>query len=524
MTDGADTDQGQMWDKLAASQADPYGYKVVPLAGRRGPDPQIEWPPITPLKDQLLPVEAFEPALLPEPLRDWVMDIAQRMDNAPADYAAVAAMTALGSLLGRKVGIHPKQRDDWLVVPNVWGVCIGRPSVKKTPSCREALKPLQRLELDAQGDYQQAQTDYGVAKKLDALQTKAAEDMAKAAVRKGNHEEAERILADACNNCHQEPTRRRYVVNNATVEKLGELLAENPAGLLQFRDELTGWLNGMERQDRGEDRAFYLEAWDGLGHFVYDRIGRGTIDIPSVTVGVLGGIQPGKLLPYLTAQKNGAGDDGFIERMQLMVYPDQGEFKHVDRWPNTEAKNRAYKVFQQFAAIPYDGETQPIRFSREAQIIFNNWYSELMARVRGDGLSPQLESHLSKYPSLLPSIALVFHIAESCPDGAVGKNAVIRAIGWAEYLESHARRVFGMVDDPAIGARILVERLPDLDNPFTKRQLVRKCWTGLADAEAVQQALDTLCAHGYLYPNTAKPESGGRSTTVFYINPQALEV
>jgi hypothetical protein len=25
-----------------------------------------------------------------------------------------------GSLIGRKVGIHPKRQDDWLVVPNLW--------------------------------------------------------------------------------------------------------------------------------------------------------------------------------------------------------------------------------------------------------------------------------------------------------------------------------------------------------------------------------------------------------------------
>src|ERR1700737_3806651 len=36
------------------------------------------------------------------------------------------------------------------------------------------------------------------------------------------------------------PTLRRYKTNDSTVEKLGELLRENPAGLLVLRDELVG--------------------------------------------------------------------------------------------------------------------------------------------------------------------------------------------------------------------------------------------------------------------------------------------
>jgi hypothetical protein len=33
---------------------------------------------------------------------------------------------------------------------------------------------------------------------------------------------------------------RRYKTNDSTVEKLGELLRENPVGLLILRDELVG--------------------------------------------------------------------------------------------------------------------------------------------------------------------------------------------------------------------------------------------------------------------------------------------
>lgn len=46
------------------------------------------------------------------------------------------------------------------------------------------------------------------------------------------------------------PVRKRYLTNDATVEKLGELLSENPAGVMVFRDELIGWLHSLEKENQ----------------------------------------------------------------------------------------------------------------------------------------------------------------------------------------------------------------------------------------------------------------------------------
>jgi putative DNA primase/helicase len=56
------------------------------------------------------------------------------------------------------------------------------------------------------------------------------------------------------------PVELRYLVNDTTVEKLGEVLNQNPNGLLLFRDELSGFLHTMDRRGHENDRAFYCEA------------------------------------------------------------------------------------------------------------------------------------------------------------------------------------------------------------------------------------------------------------------------
>jgi putative DNA primase/helicase len=326
-----------------------------------------EWPPPAPITQKLLPVYPFDSILLPEALRDWVTDVAHRKDNSPTDFAAVGAMVSLSSLLGSKAVIAPKQRDSWQVFPNLWGAIVGRPSSKKSPCLADILCPLERLEMIGMETHEQAKISYEAVKKLDDIQTKDAEARAKKLVKDGKHDEARLLLEDSARTQPEKPSRSRYRVNNASVEKLGELLQENPAGLLQYRDELTGWLAVLQREDRAEDRAFYLEGWNGGGHFTYDRIGRGTVDIPSVTVSVLGGIQPGKLLPLLRAQAEGTGDDGFLQRFQLLVYPDPPPFQRVDQAPDTAARDRAYEVFQRFAAIPLQDEPMTYRFTQEGK-------------------------------------------------------------------------------------------------------------------------------------------------------------
>jgi hypothetical protein len=106
----------------------------------------------------------------------------------------------------------------------------------------------------------------------------------------------------------------------------------------------------------------------------------------------------------------------------LLVWPDpQPTWRNVDRWPNVEAKNRAYEVFRRLDALNpknlgahgKDEEGIPaVRFTEDAQEVFDQWRDELEVRLRSTELPPALESHLAKYRSLMPSLALIFQLIE----------------------------------------------------------------------------------------------------------------
>ena len=91
------------------------------------------WPEPTLLPDDLPPVPEFDYELLPTLLRRRVEDISQRM-QCPADFPAVTMMVMLSAVVGRRCAVQPKRQDDWIVVPNLWGMVIGRPGIMKTPA------------------------------------------------------------------------------------------------------------------------------------------------------------------------------------------------------------------------------------------------------------------------------------------------------------------------------------------------------------------------------------------------------
>ena len=460
----------------------------------------LTWDKPKELKAELLPVKPLDPAMLPNTMRDYITDIAERMDNSSPDYVAVGVMVALATLIGRKLSILPKRYDTWLVVPNLWGAAIGRPSAKKTPSLTAAMAPLHTFESEEFQKHGIAMKEHIGKVKLAKLTEKVTEKKFKKMHNDGKSEEADSMLLKSLGmEPEQPPACKRFIVNDATVEKLGELLGSNPMGVLLFRDELTGWLNTLDKPDRASDRAFYLECWSGTGSFTYDRIGRGTQRIESATLSLMGGIQPGKLIPYLTAQKEGKGDDGLIERFQLMVYPDPQPYKHVDRPPNAQALRNATSIFAMLDDLPGELNNPTIlKFSPEAQRMFNTWYDNNQKLVRSATLTPQLESHLAKYVSLFPSLALIIHAVDSSPGGDIGIDSANKALAWCEYLESHVRRVYALADGPIGSAKALQKRLHEMPNPFRIGAINNKNWHGLTTTDQIHEALDSLCEHGHL--------------------------
>lgn len=489
--------------------------------------PQEPWPDPQPVPHAT--VAPLAPLLLPEVLRPFLEDIAQRM-QVPIDFPAVGLIILIGSLLGRQRVVFPNRNSEsWWEPANLWGLLVGMPGIKKSPALDAALDFAYSAQVQAKQEHDPVRQQYEADQKVYEAKLKAQGKKLEAAIEKGDATKeaaAQQALEQLLQTPPQKPPLRRYYVQDTTVEKLQEILLENPNGTLLARDEIMAWLKSLEKSGRESDRAFYLEAWTGKRGISVDRIGRGSLQIPSVVLSLVGGIQPGRLREYLQASlEGGSGDDGLIQRFQLLVCPVIGTYVHHDVAADQRAAQQVAHLLATIATLPAAAYAPYRRkeallgygFSPDAQSHFNTWYIALQHRLRSGQLPHlALQAHLSKYGSLLAKLALIFHVLDVVSGRLTGAAAyaiqtesTLRAMAWCEYLETHAVHLYGSVKSGAqpSTAEHLVKKLQDgaLGPELAVWEIVRKGWRDLQDTKDVELALSLLEDLGWVrrYRDTA---------------------
>lgn len=469
------------------------------------------------LPPALLPVPPLDPAYLPDAIRDAVVDITERL-QCPVDYLAVATLSAAGAVIGNKVGIFPYAKDEsWQVYPALWGGIVGDPGSKKTPSLQAAHAPLRHLESTAAQQYAQDMQAYEQAL------AKHKQDMdAWSKARSKGLKPTPPV----------QPKRTRYVVHDVTYQALGVILADNPRGVLALADELSGLLQSLDTPGQEAARGFYLSGWSGTGGYSFDRIGRGSITLDRFCLSVFGGFQPDRVKTYVKfSQRGSSKNDGLLQRFQLLVWPDPVvDPQLVDRVPNQAAVskyNQAVIMLPNIingtlsGAAQLPNGSQLLHFDDSAQQRFNKWYLANEALLRNKNLDSARQGHFAKYRSLIPALALLFHLLDGHA-GRVCEDCLIRAVGFAKYLKKHADRIYASVSDHDYAAmRTLAERLlaDELSDGFTCRTLALKGWAGLSTADQAQAAIDGLVEYGWL--SGTEVRSGGRPTIRYQLNPGA---
>jgi Protein of unknown function (DUF3987) len=499
---------------------------------------ETRWQPKGKIPDVSPDPEDMPEDMLPDALKNWIVDSAKRA-CVHVTFIAVIAMCSVGAVVGRTLGIHPKRRDDWLEIPNLWSAIVAPPSSLKSHAVSEGTVHLKRLAVNATKEYKKQLSENKAKKEIMELELSALKKLAKDSDKPSDFQakiqaKLEEIAA------LEAVTERRYIVNDVTMEKAGELLVENPRGLLLLRDELVGLLKACDKSGYEAYRPFLLEAWNGKGSYTFDRIGRGTLHVPTVTLSLCGGIQPGRLRSYITgAIGEDEQADGLLQRFQLLVWFDRARaWQRVDEIPDKEARERAYRLFEFLdLKLParaknvqtFDPDDIPgLRFSDEAQEIFNAWLDSHMNKLRSNDLkgTPAFQAHLAKYNKLVPALALLFHLCDLGEHDAhnltsVSADALNLAIKWAEYLEQHARKLYALeLNTPLINAQTLAEKIEtgELVDGQNISLIYERRWKGLTKAADVEAALKVLEGVHWVRIEQIKNE-GARATKVIRLHP-----
>ena len=338
------------------------------------------------------------PGVVPAIIEAAARDDARRLGIEPGASAA-ARIVALGSLVPAGNQMQMRQHDTgWTVRPVLWMGLFGDPGKNKSATLQYAMAPITEVQSQWASQYAQEKRAYD-AKHPPAVKVKKARKVETAEVAAEGPAEVVQPDFD-----EPEPILRRKRVEDATTEKLADLLSKNPDGLFYFNDELAGLFGGMDayRAKGGKDRSTWLKFKDGADILV-DRMGQDSIYVPVGAVSVLGGMQPDKIQPLKAA----LSADGMLQRFLPIILkrPDAGE----DVAPDREIADMVRQVAQ---CLVDSGPGKRFRFTIEG----DKERRQLEAFVKREMALPKASASFAQWLEKLPNefgrLALVFHFVE----------------------------------------------------------------------------------------------------------------
>lgn len=211
----------------------------------------------------------------------------------------------------------------------------------------------------------------------------------------------------------EKPIERRLVANDVTIEGLQDVLKDNPRGVLNEQDEMSGFIAGFDAYRNGKsgkDRAFWLQTDNG-GSYSVDRAGDRKYFIPNLSCCFIGGIQPNRLREIAADLT----DDGFIQR--AFVIHAEGGFSEVDREPNEAARQAYTRLLDGLVALQPPTPPAPIKLDWDAHPIREEVERVAAAMMVLPTTPAALCEHLAKWKGKFIRTLLLFHVIECVSRG-----------------------------------------------------------------------------------------------------------
>ncbi|MDE2006579.1 MAG: DUF3987 domain-containing protein [Rhodospirillales bacterium] len=468
------------------------------------------------------------PPPLPTPVFGgaWATWIAEAASAAacPPDYVAMPLLAVCSALIGN--ARWAQATSGWAEPPHLWCAAVGDSGSGKSPGAdllfRDVLPEIERRML---GDFPDQLREWRASNE----QAKAKAETWAQEVRTASRAGAAPPLPP--DQAPPEPQAPRVRVNDVTIEKVATLLATaSPKGLLLVRDELAGWLLGMNSyNDAG--RPFWIEAFGGRPYRVERQKSPEPIIVSRLAVGVSGGTQPDRLAELMEE-----ADDGLLARI-LWSWPDPIPFRLGREAPGAAWATVALDRLRLLSLAPGVDPNDPphpvmVPLAADALGLIERLGRDMQDRQ--DETAGLMRSALGKVRGLALRLALVLeHIWWCAGDGYAGPPTAISARAFAaaatlmaDYFVPMGERVYGDAAipkadrDAATLARWIFSRRPA---EVLVRHLQREVrLSGLGTAEAIHAAAKVLVEADWLRPPQRDP-GPGRPRMAYPVNPRLRE-
>ena len=470
----------EMVDLPPSTSSDTAILQAEQSVARASADKATDWPE---------PLDIFGAVVAP-PFRpgDFPPIISAYADSfaraAGFDFSGVAAacLAASAAMLSDAVRVRLSSRSNWFESARLWILLIGGSATGKTPSIRAALSPVYELHR------------FLVGKWLTE-----------------NPEPSEATTA-----------RPALFTTDATIEKLAEILHDNPRGILYTVDEFDSWIGSIDAYRGGlgsRDRGEWLRLYDGGPHQV-DRIKRGSFFVNNWGASLL------SATTWATLEKHAKHlpADGLLQRFgPIWLGPRPASDPLILRAEIEKAR----KAFEERLDSLYRREPGTVFLSAHATEIFDEESRASEAFVEAaEPMGPGLAAHVGKHAALFGRVALIFHeLGGESREISGATMATARRFMRRLFLHTVALHQRMATKSSAWPLARDLARSILADNPGTinARACIQSC-RAFRSAEDWQRrhAIETLVACGWLEPVEPMRRYGDHGMS-WYVNPRAPE-
>jgi hypothetical protein len=449
-----------------------------------------------------------------------VSDAAEAI-GCDTSFIALPLLSALASAIGNTHRIALKR--GWTEPAILWTAIVGESGSMKTPAFKLARRSISKAQERAFREHEAALAQWRIEHlKLEAELTGWKRQAAKG---KGDEGEPPEPLPP--------PFAQRFLVSDTTTEALAPILRDDPRGVLLARDELAGWLGSFDRYAKagkaGSDSAHWLSMHNGEAMTIDRKTGiPPTIHVPSASVSITGGIQPGILARALGQEHC---ESGMAARLLFAMPPRKAKrWSEADLDANSEAAVAA--IFDRLFALTMEVDPESadpmnpdlrsrlVRLAEDGKrewVRFYNEHATEQAKLTGE-----LSAAWSKLEGYAARLALVIHMVRWAADDPslhdpqrIDEASVAAGVALARWFGDEAKRVYAVLSesDDDRGTRQLMEWIERRGGTVTVRDLTRGPREYRADPKRAAKALGDLVTAGVaVWVHDDHGPTGGRPT------------
>ncbi len=346
--------------------------------------------------DHLTRLATYQPTLIQylDPLLAHPLDqIAHWMGTTSMAMLTTLLPTA-GSLLPVGTELELNCGTEHVVYPILYTGIVAESGSGKSPAQKTILKPLFRLQAEAETIYQAA---------LEAWEDECQQ------------------FKEAGHATSKKPKPRDYFTTDATREAVVQIQANQPnCGFLGWFDELSALIRGQNqyRSGRGTDKESLLSGRDGSAQKV-DRAGGKRLFIARSAYSITGSTQPDTLRSLMGDFSDPSGQWARFLWCFLPIRP----APYPEQAIRLDVSNLLYGIYRRLTQFP----SMTYRLSSDAQNCYIHWYNEL-DRLRMQEVKQSLRAVYAKFKSDTGVLALLLHCLNAAIAGQPPAEQLSEAI------------------------------------------------------------------------------------------------